>query len=66
MCMERLCQTIQEEIVGEGWKPIRASRDGPLLSNLFFTDDIILFAEESVEQALVINDCLNRFCIASG
>lgn len=66
MCIERLYQTIEEAIVGERWKLIRASRDGPLLSNLFFADDIILFAEASIDQAHVIHDCLDKFCRASG
>lgn len=48
------------------WKPIRTSRDGPLLSNLFFADNIILFAEASVEQAMVIQDCLRRFVKRQG
>lgn len=66
MCMERLYQTIKEAIVLHRWKPIRASRDEPLLSNLFFADDIILFAEASVDQVMVIQDCLHRLCQASG
>lgn len=64
--MEMLYQTIEEAIVWQRWKPIRASRDGPILSNLFFADDIILFVEATVEQARVIQDCLHRFCQASG
>lgn len=66
MCMERLYQTIEESIIQERWKPIRASRDGPLLSNLFFADDAVLFAEANIEQAGIIKDCLDRFCDASG
>ena len=66
MCMERLYQTIEAAIIANKWKPIRASRGGPLLSNLFFADDIILFAEASLDQANVIHDCLDRFCNASG
>ena len=53
LCMERLNHIIEESIIGGAWKPIRASRNGPLLSNLFFADDIILFAEASVEQARI-------------
>lgn len=37
-----------------------------MLSNLFFADDILLFAEATVEQAMVIQDCLERFSMASG
>lgn len=33
---------------------------------MFFADDIILFAEASIDQAIVIRDCLDRFCSASG
>lgn len=65
MCMERLYQTIEENIINKKWKPIYASRNGPMLSNLFFADAIVLFAEASEEQAYVIHDCLTRFCSAS-
>ena len=66
LCMERLNQIIEEAIIGGRWRPIHASRGGPKLSNLFFADDIILFAEASCEQAGVIRECLDRFCRASG
>lgn len=66
MCMERLYQIIEEAIVNGAWKPIHASRNGPLLSNLFFADDIVLFADADTDQATVIQSCLNRFCHASG
>ncbi|XP_021717958.1 uncharacterized protein LOC110685744 [Chenopodium quinoa] len=66
MCMERLYQTIEATIVNGYWKPIRASREGPLLSNLFFADDIVLFAEATIDQASLIQACLERFCQASG
>lgn len=45
LCMERLNQVIEAAIIEDKWKPIHASRGGPKLSNLFFADDIILFAE---------------------
>lgn len=66
MCMERLYQTIEEAIIANKWKPIQASRNGPFLSNLFFADDIVLFAEANTEQAKVIQDVLQRFCKAKG
>ena len=46
-------------------KPVFVSKNGPPLSNLFFTDDLILFGEASSAQASVIKGCLNRFCEAS-
>lgn len=66
LCMERLNQVIEEAIIAQRWKPIHASRNSPQLSNLFFADDIILFGEATVDQTMVIKDCLNRFCGASG
>lgn len=66
LCMERLNQVIEEAIIAQRWKPICASRNGPQLSNLFFADDIILFGEATVDQASVISECLQRFCVASG
>lgn len=66
LCIERLNQVIEEAIIQGSWKPIYASRGGPQLSKLFFADDIILFAEATTDQALVIHDCLSRFCNASG
>lgn len=66
LCMERLNQIIEESILAGKWKPIQISRGGPQLTNLFFADDIILFSEASVEQALIIAECLDRFCMASG
>lgn len=66
LCIERLNQVIEVAIIGEKWKPIRASRNGPLLSNVFFADDVMLFVEASLDQAQVLNECLQRFCKASG
>lgn len=36
------------------------------MSNLFFANDVILFAEADVEQETVMNDVLHRFFQASG
>ena len=66
ICMERLTHLIEFEISMGNWRPVRASRGGPLLSNLAFADDLILFAEASVDQAQVIRECLDKFCAASG
>ncbi|KAK4283181.1 hypothetical protein QN277_000163 [Acacia crassicarpa] len=66
ICMEKLAHLIQSEIQAKQWKPIRLSRTGPQISHLFFADDIILFAEASIEQVQVINKCLKTFCDSSG
>ena len=54
LCMERLGHLINDSINSGQWKPIRLSRNGPLLSHLFFVDDLILFGEASTEQMDVI------------
>lgn len=41
-------------------------RGGPALSYLAFADDVILFAEASEEQILLIKNTLNLFCRCSG
>ena len=66
ICMERLAHLIDKEVRSGGWKPVRASRHGPPISNLAFADDLILFSEASVAQAEVIMNCLDKFCQASG
>jgi len=64
--MERLNHIIQEAVAKREWKPIAASRGQPLLSNLFFADDLVLFGEATKDQAGVIKNCLERFCQALG
>ena len=64
--IEKLAHLIQLAINDEEWKPIRLTKNGPPISHLFFADDIILFAEASIEQATVIQNCLNKFCQSSG
>jgi len=41
-------------------------KNGPLISSLFFADDIVLFFEATEPQARMIQGCLDRFCTASG
>ena len=66
ICMERLAHLIEREVQLGTWKPVRASRQGPVVSNLAFADDLNLFCEASVEQANIMMQCLNKFCAASG
>lgn len=64
LCMECLSHIIQDAIDDGSWSPIVLG--GVSLSHLFFADDLILFAEASVSQALVIKNCLDHFCNLSG
>ena len=66
LCMEKLSHLIQSAIEIGAWKPIRSSQNGPLVSHLFFADDLILFAEASCSQARILKQCMDRFCELSG
>ncbi|XP_021729754.1 uncharacterized protein LOC110696708 [Chenopodium quinoa] len=65
ICMERLAYLIEHEVKLVAWKAARASRRGPDISHLAFADDLILFCEASVEQAMCMKRCLDKFCAAS-
>lgn len=47
LCMERLGHLIHDMVDAGKWKGVKTSRYGPNLSYLFFTDDLVLFAEAS-------------------
>ncbi|KAL4353303.1 hypothetical protein GQ457_06G005280 [Hibiscus cannabinus] len=66
LCMDRLSQAIQSSVMAGRWRPIHLTRNGPPLSHLFFADDMVLFAEATMEQVGVIRGILNGFCQASG
>lgn len=57
LCIERLSHGINDAVKRGHWKPIKLSRGGTSLSHLFFADDLILLAEASCRQAMVIMKC---------
>ena len=65
LCIERLSHGINDAVKRGHWNPIKLSRGGTLLSHLFFADDLILLAEASCRQAMVINEVLNVSCMIS-
>lgn len=42
LCMERLGHMINDAVVSKTWRPVRLSRNGTLISHLFFADDLFL------------------------
>lgn len=43
------------------WQPVRLSKNGFVVSHIFFADDVLLFAKASASQATLILDILTRF-----
>ncbi|KAL5858823.1 hypothetical protein ACOSQ4_000119 [Xanthoceras sorbifolium] len=66
LCMEKLSHLIVDCVNKGSWKPIAVSRGGPLISHLFFADDLILFGHATFQQAESMKLCLDRFCGSSG
>ncbi|XP_061998871.1 uncharacterized protein LOC133716160 [Rosa rugosa] len=66
LCMEKLSHLIHSATEVGQWKPIQSSQSRPLVSHLFFADDIILFAEAFTTQAKVLKKCMDLFCSLSG
>lgn len=66
LVMEKLSHMIQDAVREGAWKPFKLSQGGFSLSHLFFADDLMLFAEASVEQISNIMDILLDFAGQSG
>ena len=66
LCMDFLGQLIEEKCSTKSWKPVRASRSGLAFSNLFFANDLVLFAKADHENCVVIREVLDLFCSRSG
>ncbi|KAH1082680.1 hypothetical protein J1N35_022441 [Gossypium stocksii] len=64
--MEKLGQLIHLSVENKAWKPIVLGKNGPLLSHLYFANDLFLFAKVDIDQARNIKNELNIFGAASG
>ena len=66
ICMEYLSQLIQEKCEECLWKLVKASRNGPSFSHLFFANDLVLFAKANSENYMAIKEVFDKFCRDSG
>ena len=66
LCLEYLSNLINTKVESKDWIGIKASKNGPVFSHLFFADDLIFFAEANENCCRTIMDVLNDFCMVSG
>ncbi|KAK2642352.1 hypothetical protein Ddye_024115 [Dipteronia dyeriana] len=66
LCMEKLSHIIHQKFLDGDWKPVKISINGPRISHLFFTDNLILFGQASLHQAAFMREALDLFCDISG
>ena len=66
MCMEFLSFLIHERCEEKLWNPIKAVRNGPAFSHLFFTDDLVLFTKADHKNCQSVKEVLESFCDLPG
>ena len=66
ICIERLSHLITYAVDQGWWKPVSISRGEPPITHLCFADDLFIFAEASMDQVDIINNCLVTFANSSG
>ena len=64
--MERLSVLVSDKVDKGLWQPVFISNGGLGISHLFFTDDILLFAEAKASQMHLTMQVLSDFANASG
>lgn len=68
LALERLGHKIQDLVNSNIWKPLTfgRGRQGPKLSHICFSDDLVFFAEANLDQIQVVKQVKNDFCASSG
>ncbi|GLT63048.1 hypothetical protein SLA2020_356420 [Shorea laevis] len=64
--MEFLSLKISADMEAGHWKGSKAGRRGPLLSHLFFADDIIFIGKATPQNCFYLKNLLEFFCSRSG
>lgn len=47
------------------WKAIKVGNNGPTMSHPMFTDNLLLFREETARQMQYVMSIMNKLCIMS-
>ena len=66
LCLDKLSHMISDAINNKNWIPMKAGKNGPPISHLMFTDDLLLSGEAFERRINVTLESLNNFFQASG
>lgn len=66
LCMEMLSRSIEDKVRQKSWVVIKIAGKRPVLSHLFFADDLVLLGKASKENCDTANETIRNFCLASG
>ncbi|GKV33503.1 hypothetical protein SLEP1_g42009 [Rubroshorea leprosula] len=66
LCLEFLSLHIQQDVQNGHWKVAKLGRSGPIISHLFFADDLIFIGKASTANASHLKNLLSFFCSCFG
>ncbi|XP_050233384.1 uncharacterized protein LOC126681873 [Mercurialis annua] len=66
MCAEGLSAIFSKYVSQQLIHGCRIARTAPILSHLFFADDILIFFRATTAECLKVNECLHLYQLASG
>ena len=66
LCMEFLGALINKKCVDREWDKVKALKNGPRFSHMFFADDLLLFAKANTQNCNAIEEVLEEFYGLSG
>lgn len=66
LCIEFLGAQIHSMCENNRWDKIKASKNGPSFSHVFFADDLMLFAKANAKNCEAIIEVLDTFCKLAG
>ncbi|PNX84361.1 ribonuclease H [Trifolium pratense] len=66
LCMDKLSHLILHAVSEGKWHGIKAGRNGPIVSHVMFTDNLMLFGEARERKMHCVINIMDQFCHMSG
>lgn len=66
LCMDKLSHLIEHEVKSKNWRIFQMGKQGPVISHLMFSDDLLLFGEAMETLMNCVMKTLQTFCSMSG